>query len=354
MIGENAMAIMPVDEMPKLEPELAEKRSLAQARSRARAGLRLKALAQHVAVERIFGTELATHLATLSSYDARNGVLVPQNHTSLQAVVEAVNTTGRGTLGLSEDVIRASELEAALTSGDPSSLAYGAASRLAAWKASQPAATLTAWERWRWASGNLLEETAGTQKVMAFLPGATFSIIGTYEGVVAVVDALNELIDAFCGPDYEMHADAILQRESHLHVPWRGFEIGNNNQEFTAQYTVNVLSGSVEMLDVEFRIDLSGSGFDSLGYPLEVFASTTDGSLPTITPIRTTRYQQKHQVVARNVRLLVIGVVGRVQYGTDGFMTDAGLVPSGWVTASGRRTQFGGGGDSIWKYGISV
>lgn len=348
------MALQPLDEMPKLEPELAEKRLLAQAKARARAGLRLRALAQSAAVERVFGTELATHLSALSGYDARAGVLAAEHRTSLRAVVDAIDTTGRETLGLSEDVIKASELEAALTSGDPSGLAYGAASRLAAWKASQPPATLTVWERWRWASGKLLEDKDGGAKAMSFLPGATFDIIGTYEGIRAAVDALNELIDAFCGPDYEVHADALLQRESYRHVPWRGFEIGNNNQEFTAQYTVSVLSGSVETLEVEFRIDLSGSGFDSLSYPLDVFASTTDGSGATITPIRTTRYQQKHRIVANNVRLLVIGVVGRVQYGGDGFMTDAGLVPSGWVTSGGQRRSFGGGADSVWKYGLSI
>ena len=96
---------------------------------------------------------------------------------------------------------------------------------------------------------------------------------------------------------------------------------------------------------MRFRINLSGSAFNRLEYPI-----FTTGD--TITLTRGTRYQQVHEIIAHNTHFLHVTVESRVHYGRDGFMTDAGLVPSGTATKEGVSVEFGEG-DSIWKYGIS-
>ena len=355
------------DEILPLEPRFVDARQIKQVRLRRLAGLRLRALAESAVVRRLFGSELANRLNTLAGYDAGGGLLSASEREDVVAVAEMLGQRLRDWVAIEGGVIDPAELEAALTSGSPDALVTTAARRVARWKMALPNEVSAAIEQWRWRSApyqrpvgakeqGVPAAEAGASTVRTLIPGLTEAVT-IYEGIKAGVDLVNALADIFCGPDYEIHesrhANITLERESYLNVPWRGVDWGDNNQEFTAQYLLTVIGGAATRLEVDFRIDLSGSGFDSLRYPLDVFARTTDGSRATVAPVYTTRYRQHHRVVANQVSLLVIGVVGRVYYGGDGFMTDAGLIPWGRITTSAGSEEFGAH-DSVWKYGLSI
>jgi len=313
--------------------------------------------------------EISSYLVSLSRYDARKGALSEDQRNDVRAISSIINDWAKEHMRTKIDFVVPRELEEAIVTSDFSSFASSVAKRVVKWQSAQPLYRVKVWERWQLGETTLQleqalsdEEAAEIAEAEGVSVGAVVGfIVGIYEAAVEVIDVINDVIDGFCGPDHEV-ADTppgelpggiTLRRESYLHVPWRGVVWGKNNQKFEAQYIVRVNGGYLDELRVRFRIDLSGSGFDRLDYPIGARAVTADGIVdPTPSAIRTTRYQQIHEVVAHNVDFLSISVVGRVYYGSDGCMTDAGLVPSGTATKNGISVEFGQG-DSIWKYGIS-
>lgn len=352
-------------ESPILEDELQKIRTRKQTLIRNTYGIKLFSAGRSIRMRKVFGSALDPYFSSVFKYDYRKGELSVEQKKDVQAVSSLINRWIKEHTHIGLDLVVSKELENALVTGDPSSFAISVAARLAEWKKMQPNYRLRLGERWDWTPGEL--ESALTDKELAEAAkaeGTTIgevvsTVTGIFEAIDKAIDIINEISDGLCGPDLEEHSDPFeniqIWRQSYLNVPWRGYEWGDNNQEFTAQYIVQVNGGIVDDLKVRFRIDLSGSGFDRLEYPIEARAFTTDGTVdPTPSAIRTTRYQQIHEFVAHNVNFMVIGVVGKVFYGLDGFMTDAGLVPTGTATIGNNHLNFGGGGDSVWKYGISV
>lgn len=352
-------------ESPTLEDEFQKIRISKQTLIRNTYGIKLLSAGRSTSVRKVFGSALEPYFSSLSNYDYRKGELSVDQKKDVQAISSLMNRWIKERTHIGLDLVVSKELENALVAGDSSSFAISVAARLAEWKKAQPNYRLRLGECWNWSPGEL--ESALTDKELAgaaeaegtTIGGVVGTVTGIFEAIDKAIDIINEIVDGLCGPDLEEHTDPFenihVWRQSYLHVPWRGFEWGDNNQEFTAQYIVQLNGGIVDELKVRFRIDLSGSGFDSLEYPIEARAFTTDGTVdPTPSAIRTTRYQQIHEFVAHNASFMVIGVIGKAFYGIDGFMTDAGLVPTGTATIGDSQLNFGGGGDSIWKYGISV
>lgn len=348
-------------ESPTLEDEFQKIRTRKQTLIRNTYGIKLLSAGRSTRVRKVFGSALEPYFLSLSNYDYRKGELSVEQKKDVQAISSLMNRWIKEHTHIGLDLVVSKELENALVAGDSSSFAISVAARLAEWKKTQPNYRLRLGECWNWSPGEL--ESALTDKELAeaaeaegtTIGGVVGTVIGIFEAIDKAIGIINEIIDWGCGPDLEEHENNKIWRQSYLDVPWRGFDWGDNNQEFTAQYIVQINEGVVDELKVNFRIDLSGSGFDRLEYPIEAQAFTTDGTVdPTPSAIRTTRYQQIHEFVAHNVNFMVIGVIGKAFYGLDGFMTDAGLVPTGTATIGDSQLNFGGGGDSIWKYGISV
>lgn len=348
-------------ESPTLEDEFQKIRTRKQTLIRNTYGIKLLSAGRSTRVRKVFGSALEPYFLSLSNYDYRKGELSVEQKKDVQAISSLMNRWIKEHTHIGLDLVVSKELENALVAGDSSSFAISVAARLAEWKKTQPNYRLRLGECWNWSPGEL--ESALTDKELAeaaeaegtTIGGVVGTVIGIFEAIDKAIGIINEIIDWGCGPDLEEHENNKIWRQSYLDVPWRGFDWGDNNQEFTAQYIVQINEGVVDELKVNFRIDLSGSGFDRLEYPIEAQAFTTDGTVdPTPSAIRTTRYQQIHEFVAHNVNFMVIGVIGKAFYGLDGFMTDAGLVPTGTATIGDSQLNFGGGEDSIWKYGISV
>lgn len=369
-------------EMPSLEKEFLEVRKKKQKYNRTGIGIPLRVLSQSDNISRLFGDTMSEHLASLSHFDARRGVLSDRHREDIRAIASIINETATERLNTDIKFISAEELEKAIVSGDPAGLGASVANRLLDWKKAQPLDRARAWERLQLdlsypafsKLGSILlheqwekyeEMTSGklgiSQKALTGVEevAAAGAFVGAIASIVGLTYIIGLLLDALSGSELEQHYDPfrnmIIARESYLHVPWRWVCIGKNNQSFVAQYKVQVAGGILDELRVTFRIDLSGGGFDRLNYPIEAAAWTLDkgAHYPSLKEIRSTRYQQIHEIVLENVCFLVICVNGKVHYGGDGMMTDAGLVPRGTAIKDGHSIDFGKD-DSVWRYGMSV
>lgn len=354
-------------EVPPLEKEDLDARVIKQAAFRAGSGVRLRSLSQSRDLRKVFGTGISTNLASLSRYDARKGVLSDSQRENIRIISSSINHKAKEQMGLEFDLVSPEEFESLLKTGDASSFAFSVAEPLVRWKAAQPLYKQKLWTGME--RGEL--KTALSDGLEAELPideggsgigGFIITIVEIVSIAKEIVNFVADVVGSFCGPENESHTtppDGLpegltLRRDSYLHVPWRGIEFGNNNQDFVAQYLLEVNGGRLDELRVKFRVNLEGSGFDDLEYPIEAYAIAHEGySYPIPTEIRATKYQQIHEVVARGVQFLVISVGGRVNYGGDGFMIGAGMVPRGTATKDGHSLEFGRD-DSIWSYGHSI
>ena len=356
-------------ESPVLNERLRKIKIEKQTLTRNSYGIKLLDIGRCRKVMKLFGNKLEPYFTALSDYDYRNGKLTTEQKSEVQNIASTLNHWIMEHTGIDRDLIVAENLEKALITGNPDSFAISVAEQLADWKRTQPNYRFILGEYWNWSPKKLKSEFAEKELVEVAkaegiaVDGLIDSTFEIFNYLDRAIDIINDIIDDLCGPDLEEHIDPFeevkIWRQSYLHVPWRGFDFGDNNQEFTAQYIVQINGGYVDELKVRFRLDLSGSGFDKLEYPIEARAFTPQGNSIDPSPSvpsgsHTTRYHQIHEFVAHQVNFMVVGVVGKAYYGLDGFMTDAGLVPTGTATIGNEHLNFGGGGDSIWKYGISV
>lgn len=354
-------------EVPPLEKEDLDARVIKEAAFRAGSGVRLRSLSQSRDLRKVFGTGISTNLASLSRYDARKGALSDAQRENIRIISSSINHKAKEQMGLEFDLVSPEEFENILKTGDASSFVYSVAEPLVRWKAAQPLYKQKIWTGME--RGELKTALSDEVEAELAIEGEGSSITDIITTVIEIVMIAKKVVnfvaglaESFCGPENESHTTPpdelpeglTLRRDSYLHVPWREIEWGDNNQEFVAQYLLEVNGGRLDELRVKIRVNLEGSGFDDLEYPIEAAAIEHEGySYPIPTEIRSTDYQQIHEVVARDVQFLVISVGGRVNYGSDGFMTGAGLVPRGTATKDGHSLEFGCD-DSIWRYGLSI
>jgi len=329
--------------------------------------VKLRDLSRNNDLERVFGQELNENLALLSGYDTGKGTFTEKQKKSIRTITSIIYTVARKELNTKTRFVTDKVLEQALASGDPGPLVASVTQNLSNWKKSLPSDMLRAIERKQLelsvATGpngagrfgtayQALDEAGSVAAAGAFVAG-----IGVIWGITTIFGQIAEWLS---GNSLERHRHAmpygvILDTETYLHVPWRGICIGNNNQPFTAQYKIAITGGVLDQLHVVFEMHFEGGGFDSLVYPIEGAAWDLEhGShYPQPQPITTTRYHQKHLLELNDVGFLVIGVgAGKVNYGMDGIMTGAGLVPQVTATKSGYEYTLPAG-ESIWQYGLS-
>ncbi len=283
---------------------------------------------------------------------ARGRMLSTTQKTAVQEISSDLNSFARQHMHATADLVLAAEFEQGISDASFERFSTGVAGRLKKWESAQSSKTIDVWNRYV-APLDRPSTRPDTSQLSQTEQALVEEALAAYAAAQEATSIINEIIGLFVDADTDEHdhcdlpGGVSLHTETYLNVPWRGFELGDNNQEFTAQYIVRVNAGRVDELNVTFRMDLSGSGFDSLDYPID----TTGDSISADS--NNTRYRQRHYVVDSDTSFLQIGVVGKVHYGLDGFMTDAGLVPSGTATLDGVTCEFGQG-DSIWKYGISI
>ena len=355
-------------ETPELAAEVIENKSKKHEQLRTGISISLKKLSRSEKVEKAFGNELSDRLAELAKYDARKGVLDEHEKKNVDAIAVLVNETVNKNLETEIEFFSEYEFKKALVSGDPAGFVTSVAESLSKWKSSLPIEITRAieHEQLRMAyetpedddgrygtSQQALTEEDGTGAAVGFV-GGLFVIGGLLE--------LGNIIGGWLsGPNLEKHRYAmtgglIIETESYLNVPWRGFEFGNNNQHFTAQYKVEVAGGYLDELKVIFEMRFEGGGFDRLVYPIEAIAWNTDQGVfePQLDPVgNQTRYHQKHELEIQNTDFLVIAVGdGVVHYGGDGIMTGAGLIPQTTLVNMGYTYPLPAG-ESIWQYGVS-
>jgi len=358
---------------PKLTAEVLESKNKKHEYLRTGMSIPLKKLSRSANIEKVFGNELCDRLAELSKYDARKGVLDDHQKKNVDAIATMINETVNKHLETEIEFFSEYEFEKALVSGDPAGLVASTAESLSKWKSSLPTELIRAIEREQLKIAYQITQNndrqygtsqqalsagegggeAGTEAAAALVAGAV--------AIIALLELGNLLGEWLSGPNLERHRYAmtgglIIDTETYLKVPWRGFEIGNNNQHFTAQYKVEVAGGLLDELKVIFEMRFEGGGFDQLVYPIEAIAWDQEHGIfePQLNPIgNLTRYHQKHECELQNTDFLVIGVGdGIVKYGGDGIMTGAGLIPQTTVVNMGYSYTLPSG-ESIWQYGVS-
>ncbi len=355
-------------ESPELAAEVLESKSKKHEHLRTGISIPLKRLAQSAKIEKVFGNELCDRLAELSKYDARKGVLDEHEKKNVDAIAAIINETVNKRLETEIEFFSEYEFEKALVSGDPAGFVTSSAQSLSKWKSSLPIELIRAIEREQLKIAHQIHEGDDRQygtSQQALSEGESAGAAGAFVGAWAVIVGLLELGriigEWLSGESLERHRYAmtgglIIDTETYLKVPWRGVEIGNNNQHFTAQYKVEVAGGLLDELKVIFEMRFEGGGFDNLVYPIEAFAWDQEQGTydPQLDPIgNVTRYHQKHECTLQNTDFLVIGVGdGVVNYGGDGIMTGAGLIPQTTLLNMGYSYPLPPG-ESIWQYGVS-
>lgn len=330
----------------------------------------LTKLSRATNIERVFGQGLCTRIASIAGFDMRKGVLSEQEKKELRETVATINEIACEQLSTQIRFVSAEELEKTFVSGDPAGLVASAASSLSKWKNALPADTLRAIERAQMDLDHTVAALTpgeyGIGEVQSVRPGTEAAIglvagfVAGFIAVVSVIGILGEIASWFSGPELERHRYAmpsgiIIETETYLHVPWRGFCIGHNNQHFDAQYKVTVWGGVLDELRVRFEMRFEGGGFDRIAYPIGAFVWDSENgcSYPEPRMITSTRYHQIHELVMQQVGFVVIQVGdGVVTYGGDGIMTGAGLIPHSTAVKSGNIFAFPSG-ESIWQYGTS-
>jgi hypothetical protein len=329
----------------------------------------LKRLSRSAKIEKVFGNELCDRLAELSKYDARKGVLDEHEKKNVDAIAALINETVNKHLETEIEFFSEYEFKKALVSGDPAGFVTSTAESLSKWKSSLPIELIRAIEFEQLKIAYQIPEGDDSQygtSQQALSEGESTGAAGAFVGAFGVIISLFELAriigewlsgKTLEGHRYPMPGGLIVNTETYLRVPWRGFEIGNNNQHFTAQYKVEVQGGLLDELKVIFEMRFEGSGFDRLVYPIEAIAWDQEQGVyePKLDPIgNLTRYHQKHECALQNTHFLVIAVGdGVVHYGGDGFMTGAGLIPQTTLVNMGYSYPLPPG-ESIWKYGPSI
>ena len=355
-------------ERPGLAAEVLENKDKKHKHLRAGLSIPLKRLSQSSKVEKVFGNELCDRLAELSKYDARKGVLDEHEKKNVDAIAALINETMNQRLETEIEFFSEYEFTKALVSGDPAGFVASTAEALSKWKSSLPIELIRAIQREQLKIAYKIPEDDegryGTSQ-QALSEGESVGAAGAFVIALPVFVGLLELgsliMEWLSGPNLEKHRYAmagglIINTETYLKVPWRGFEIGNNNQHFTAQYKVEVEGGQLDELKVIFEMRFEGGGFDSLVYPIEAFSWNPEQGIydvPLAAVGNLTRYHQKHECELQNTDFLVLAVGdGIVKYGGDGIMTGAGLIPQTTLVNMGYSYTLPPG-ESIWQYGIS-
>lgn len=355
-------------ESPKLAAEVLESKNKKQENLRTGMSIPLKRLSQSTKIEKIFGNELCDRLSELSKYDARKGVLNEHEKKNVDAIAAMINETINERLETEIEFFSEYEFKKALASGDPSGFVTSTAESLSKWKSSLSIELIRAIEREQLKIAYQIPEgdegqygTSQQALTEGESAGAAGAFVGSLIAIIGLLELGSLLGEWLSGPNLERHRYAmtgglIINTETYLKVPWRGFEIGNNNQHFTAQYKVEVEGGFLDELNVIFEMRFEGGGFDRLVYPIEAIAWDQEQGIyePQLDPIgNLTRYHQKHKFELQNTNFLVIGVGdGIVHYGGDGIMTGAGLIPQTTVVNMGYSYTLPPG-ESIWQYGVS-
>ena len=356
-------------ESPQMAAAVLEGKSKMHEHLRTGMSIPLKRLSRSANIEKVFGNELCERLAELSKYDARKGVLDEHEKKNIDAIAALVNETVNKRLETEIEFFSEYEFKKALISGDPAGFVMSTAEALLKWKSSLPIELVRAIEREQLkaatqipegedrqygTSQQALTEAEGSGAAAAFVAG-----VGAIIGLLELGRVLGEWLsgETLERHRYAMTGGLIIVTETYLKVPWRGFEIGNNNQHFTAQYKVESEGGRLDELKVIFEMRFEGSGFDRLAYPIEAIACDLEQGIyePALNPVgNLTRYHQKHECELHNTDFLVIGVGdGVVHYGGDGFMTGAGLIPQTTLVNMGYTYPLPAG-ESIWQYGLSI
>jgi hypothetical protein len=355
-------------ERPELAAEVLESKSKKHEHLRTGISISLKKLSRSAKVEKVFGNELCDRLAELAKYDARKGVLDQHEKKNIDAIAALINETVNEHLETEIEFFSEYEFKKALISGDPAGFVTSIAESLSKWKSSLPIELIRAIEREQLKIDHQIPEgddgqygtsqQALTEEESAGAAGAFVGGVGAIIGLLELGSLLGEWLS---GPSLERHRYAmtgglIINTETYLRIPWRGFEIGNNNQHFTAQYKVEVEGGVLDELKVIFEMRFEGGGFDRLVYPIEAIAWDQEQGIyePQLDPVgNLTRYHQKHECELQNTNFLVIAVGdGVVHYGGDGIMTGAGLIPQATLVNMGYSYPLPPG-ESIWQYGVS-
>jgi hypothetical protein len=353
---------------PKLAAEVLESKNKKQEYLRTGMSIPLKRLSQSANVEKVFGNELCARLAELSKYDARKGVLSENEKKNVDAIATMINETLNESLGTEIEFFSEYEFKKALVSGDPGGFVTSTAESLSKWKSSLPIEVIRAIELEQLkiacqkikgdhgqygTSQQALSEGESSEAAAAFVAPFAF--------LFAFLEVGNLIGQWLSGPNQERHRYAmtgglIVNTETYLNVPWRGWELGNNNQHFTAQYYVEVQGGVLDELKVIFEMRFQGGGFDKLEYEMEANACDQQQGVfePRLDPVgNLTLYHQKHQCELQNTNFLMIAVSdGVVRYGGDGIMTCAALIPHTTLVNMGYSYSLPPG-ESIWQYGIS-
>jgi hypothetical protein len=355
-------------ERPELAAEVLESKSKKHEHLRTGISISLKKLSRSEIVEEVFGNELSDRLAELSKYDARKGVLDEHEKKKIDAISALINETVNKHLETEIEFFSEYEFSKALVSGDPAGFVTSIAESLSKWKSSLPIELTRAIEHEQLRMAYQIPEgddrQYGTsQQALAVEAGteAAGAFVGGIVAIIALLEFGGLLGEWLSGPNLERHrypmtGGLIIETETYLRIPWRGVEIGNNNQHFTAQYKVEVAGGMLDELKVIFEMRFEGGGFDRLVYPIEAIAWNQEQGIyePQLDPVgNQTRHHQKHECELQNTDFLVIGVGdGVVHYGGDGIMTGAGLIPQTTLVNMGYSFTLPAG-ESIWQYGIS-
>lgn len=355
-------------ERQELTAELLESKSKKHEHLRTGMSIPLKELSRSEKVEEVFGNELCDRLAELSKYDARKGVLDEHEKKNVDAIAALINETVNKRLETEIEFFSEYEFKKALVSGDPAGFVASIAESLSKWKSSLPMELIRAIEHEQLRMAYQIpegdERQYGTSQQALVDPGtgAAGAFVGGIGAIIGLFELGRIIGEWLSGPSREGHRYAmtgglIIETETYLRVPWRGFEIGNNNQHFTAQYKVEVAGGMLDELKVIFEMRFEGGGFDRIVYPIEAIAWDEEQGIfePQLDPVgNQTRHHQKHECELQNTDFLVIGVGdGVVHYGGDGIMTGAGLIPQTTLVNMGYSYTLPPG-ESIWQYGVSI
>jgi hypothetical protein len=328
----------------------------------------LKRLSRSAKIEKVFGNELCDRLAELSKYDARKGVIDEHEKKNVDAIAALINETVNKHLETEIEFFSEYEFKKALVSGDPAGFVTSTAESLSKWKSSLPIELIRAIEREQLKIAYQIPEGDDSQygtSQQALSEGESTGAAGAFifplPFIIGLLELGGILGEWLSGESLERHRYAmtgglIINTETYLKVPWRGVEIGNNNQHFTAQYKVEVEATPLDELKVIFEMRFEGGGFDNLVYPIEAFSWDQEQGIYDVQldPIgNLTRYHQKHECELQNTDFLVIAVGdGIVKYGGDGIMTGAGLIPQTTLVNMGYSYPLPPG-ESIWQYGVS-
>ena len=355
-------------ESPELAAEVLEGKSKKHEYLRTGMSIPLKRLSRSAKIEKVFGNELCDRLAELSRYDARKGVLDEHEKKNVDAIAAIINETVNKRLETEIEFFSEYEFKKALVSGDPAGFVISTTESPSKWKSSLPIELVRAIEREQLKMAYQVPEgddrlygtsqQALTEEESA---GAAGGFVGAWAVIIGLLELGRVIGEWLSGESLERHRYAmpgglIVNTETYLKVPWRGFEIGNNNQHFTAQYKVEAEAGQLDELKVIFEMRFEGGGFDNLVYPIEAFTWDQEQGIYDVQldPIgNLTRYHQKHECELQNIDFLVIAVGdGVVNYGGDGIMTGAGLIPQTTLANMGYSYPLPPG-ESIWQYGVS-